>query len=320
LDVTTIRVAILDDYQRASDSFGDWADLLGVSKEACADHVVGNELLERLQGFDVVVAMRERTAFDRATIAALAPDLKLIVTTGMSNAAIDLDAARDLGVLVCGTGGILSNTTELAWGLILSLLRRIPDEVAAVRAGGWQHTMGQDLHGRTLGLLGLGRTGTAMGGVAKACGMEVIAWSQNLTPETAAERGAAYVTKDELFTQSDVLSVHLVLSERTRGVVGADELARMQRHSVLVNTSRGPIVDEVALVDVLRRRGIAGAALDVYDVEPLSLDHPFRSLPNLVATPHIGYVTEKCYELFYDEIVADIRAWQAGAPIRLMTS
>jgi phosphoglycerate dehydrogenase-like enzyme len=224
-----------------------------------------------------------------------------------------------VGVLVCGTGGILTNTAELAWGLILSLLRHIPDEVAAVRSGGWQHTMGEDLHGRTLGLLGLGRTGTAMVGVAKAFGMDVIAWSQNLTAETAAERGATHVTRDVLFARSDVLSVHLVLSERTRGLVGADELARMQAHSVLVNTSRGPILDEAALIDVLLRRGIAGAALDVFDIEPLAPDHPFRSLPNVVVTPHIGYVTQKCYELFYDEIVADIRAWQGGAPIRVMT-
>lgn len=314
-----VTVAVLDDYQRASDSFGDWSVLEGVSRQVFVDHVVGQELLDRLRGFDVVVAMRERTVLDRPTIESLLPDLKLIVTTGMSNAAIDVAAANELGVVVCGTGGILSNTTELAWGLIIGLLRNIPAEDARVKAGGWQHTMGGDLCGRTLGLLGLGRTGTSMSTIAAAFGMRVVAWSQNLTPEQASDRGATYVSKNELFAMSDVLSVHLVLSDRTRGLVGATELALMQPHSVLINVSRGPIVDETALVAALDQGQIAGAALDVFDVEPLAADHPYRRHPKLVLTPHIGYVTANCYELFYDEIVEDIAAWQKGAPVRVMT-
>lgn len=314
-----LTVAVLDDYQRASDAFGDWSALDDVSRHVFDDHVVGADLIERLTGFEVVIAMRERTVLDRSTIQALLPDLQLIVTTGMSNAAIDVAAATELGVTVCGTGGILSNTTELAWGLIISLLRHIPAEDARVKAGGWQHTMGGDLHGSTLGLLGLGRTGSSMASIAAAFGMRVIAWSQNLTPAQASERGAIYVNKEELFATSDVLSVHLVLSDRTRGLVGAAELAAMAPHAVLINISRGPIVDEAALIAALDQGQIAGAALDVYDVEPLATDHPYRSQPKLVLTPHIGYVTTNCYRLFYDEIVEDIAAWQKGAPIRVMT-
>lgn len=314
----TVSIAVLDDYQNASATFGDWSKLQDAAVRAFSDHVVGTDLIDRLRGFDVIVAMRERTVLDRTALEALAPDLKLLVTTGMSNAVIDVEAANDLGIVLCGTGGILTNTTELAWGLILSLLRNIPAEDAAVKAGEWQHTVGKDLHGRTLGLLGLGRTGTAMATIAAAFGMNVLAWSQNLTPAGAAELGATYVTKAQLFGMSDVLSIHLVLSERTRGLVGAAELAMMQAHSVLINTSRGPIVDEAALVDALRGNHIAGAALDVFDVEPLVPDHPYRSTPNLVLTPHIGYVTERCYQIFYDEIVDDILAWQRGVPIRVI--
>jgi phosphoglycerate dehydrogenase-like enzyme len=316
-DVVT-KIAVLDDYQGASDQFGNWASLADCSVQAFHDHIAGQDLVDRLVGVDVVVAMRERTVLDRATIERL-PRLKLIVTTGMSNAAIDLAAAADRGVLVCGTGGIVANTVELTWGLILSLLRHIPAEDANVRAGGWQHTMGGDLQGRTLGLLGLGRTGAAMARVAAAFDMRVIAWSQNLTAEAAAERGATYVSKEELFSTADVLSVHLTLSDRSRALVGASELALMAPTAVLINTSRGPIVDEAALVEALRTRRLGGAALDVYDVEPLPLDHPLRRLPNVVLTPHLGYVTERCYRIFYDEIVEDIAAWLTGAPVRVLT-
>jgi phosphoglycerate dehydrogenase-like enzyme len=312
------KIAVLDDYQGASDEFGSWSALSDCTVDAFRDHVVGQDLVDRLAGFDIVVAMRERTALDRATIERL-PNLKLIVTTGMGNAAIDVAAAADRGVLVCGTGGIVSNTVELTWGLILALLRHIPAEDANVRAGGWQQTVGGDLQGRTLGLLGLGRTGTAMARVAAAFDMNVVAWSQNLTAEAAAERGATYVSKDDLFSGADVLSVHLTLSARTRGLVGAAELARMRPTAVLINTSRGPIVEEAALIGALTTNQLAGAALDVFDVEPLPLDHPLARLRNVVLTPHIGYVTERCYRIFYDEIVDDIAAWLTGAPVRVLT-
>jgi phosphoglycerate dehydrogenase-like enzyme len=312
------KIAVLDDYQGASDEFGSWSALSDCTVDAFRDHVVGQDLVDRLADFDVVVAMRERTALDRATIERL-PNLKLIVTTGMGNAAIDIAAAADRGVLVCGTGGIVSNTVELTWGLILALLRHIPAEDANVRAGGWQQTVGGDLQGRTLGLLGLGRTGTAMARVAAAFDMNVVAWSQNLTAEAAAERGATYVTKDDLFSSADVLSVHLTLSDRTRALVGAAELALMRPTAVLINTSRGPIVDEAALIEALTTDRLAGAALDVFDVEPLPLDHPLSRLRNVVLTPHIGYVTERCYRIFYDEIVDDIAAWLKGAPVRVLT-
>jgi phosphoglycerate dehydrogenase-like enzyme len=313
------KIAVLDDYQNASARYGDWASLQGCTVDAFPDHATGDALTTLLEGYDVVVAMRERTALDRAVIAAL-PRLKLIVTTGMSNAAIDIPAAAEHGVVVCGTSGILSNTVELAWGLIIGLLRHIPAEDARIRAGGWQHTVGGDLAGRTLGLVGLGRTGTHMARVASAFNMTVVAWSQNLTSEIAAERGARLAGKDELFETADIVSIHLVLSDRTLGLVGAAELGRMKPGSVLINTSRGPIVDEAPLIHSLLTGRLSGAALDVYDAEPLPADHPLRHLPNVVLTPHIGYVTESCYRIFYDEIVADIGAWARGAPIRVLSA
>ena len=311
------KIAVLDDYQDASARYGDWTSLEGCAVDAFADHVTGDALTNRLLGYDVVVAMRERTSLNRATIAAL-PQLKLIVTTGMSNAAIDIEAAAEHGVLVCGTSGIMSNTVELAWGLIIGLLRHIPAEHERIRAGGWQHTMGGDLSGRTLGLVGLGRTGTQMARVGNSFDMNVVAWSQNLTSEIAAERGAKLVHKNELFETADVVSIHLVLSERTLGVVGAAELGRMKPSSVLINISRGPIVDEASLIQSLLDGGISGAALDVYDVEPLPADHPLRRLPNVLLTPHIGYVTESCYRIFYEEIVQDVDSWLHDAPVRVL--
>ena len=271
-----------------------------------------------MRGFDVVVAMRERTELDAAFFEAL-PELRLVATTGMANAAIDTAAAARRGVLVCGTSGIVTNTIELAWGLILALLRHIPAEHASVQQGGWQHTMGGDLAGRTLGLLGLGRTGTAMARIARAFEMNVIAWSENLTEAAAAERGASWVSKQALLSEADVLSVHLVLSARTRGLLGEAELRHMRPDSVLVNTSRGPIIDEAALVRALREKWIAGAALDVYDSEPLGVSHPLRAATNVVLTPHIGYVTRNCYQLFYEQIVENIAAWTQGAPVRVIT-
>jgi phosphoglycerate dehydrogenase-like enzyme len=313
------KIAVLDDYQNASARYGDWTSLEGCAVDAFTDHVTGDALINRLKGYDVVVAMRERTPLNRATIAAL-PQLKLIVTTGMSNAAIDIEAAAEHGVLVCGTSGIMSNTVELAWGLIIGLLRHIPAEHERIRAGGWQHTMGGDLSGRTLGLVGLGRTGTQMARVGNSFDMNVVAWSQNLTSEIAAERGAKLVHKNELFETADVVSIHLVLSERTLGLVGAAELGRMKPSSVLINISRGPIVDEAALIQSLLDGGISGAALDVYDVEPLPADHPLRRLPNVLLTPHIGYVTESCYRIFYEEIVHDVDSWLHDAPVRVLAA
>jgi phosphoglycerate dehydrogenase-like enzyme len=274
-------------------------------------------VVERLAPFEVVVAMRERTPFTRARLERL-DNLKLLVTTGMRNAAIDLQAAGERGVTVCGTGSLGPPTAELAWGLILALTRHIPAEDARMRAGGWQHTLGPELAGRTLGLVGLGRLGARMARIARAFEMETLAWSQNLTAERAAEAGAEAVAKDELFRRADVVSIHLVLSDRTRGLVGADGLALMKPTAYLVNTSRGPIVDEPALLDALHSGRIAGAGIDVYDTEPLPPSHPLRFAPNTVLTPHIGYVTTGTYEVFYREAVEDIAAWLAGAPVRVL--
>jgi phosphoglycerate dehydrogenase-like enzyme len=248
------------------------------------------------------------------------PDLKLIVTTGMANAAIDLPAATAAGVTVCGTSGNVTSTAELTWGLIFAVLRHIPAEDARVRVGGWQHTIGTGLAGRTLGLVGLGHIGTLVAGAGRAFGMEVVAWSQNLTAERAATAGARAVSKTELFSTSDVVSVHYVLSGRSRGLIGADDLGRMKPTAVLINTSRGPIVDEAALVEVLRDGRIAGAGLDTFDTEPLPAGHPLRRLPNAVITPHLGYVTDDCYRIFFDHIVDDIRAWLAGRPVRVIAA
>ena len=312
------KVVILDDYQDVARGFADW-DGLGVKVEAITEHIGDRSALaDRLRGADVVVAMRERTAFDAATLEAL-PDLRLLVTTGERNAAIDLDAARRLGVTVCATGYVSEPTSEHAWALILAAQRNLPVEFADVRNGGWQRTVGTGLAGKTLGLLGLGRLGSRMARIGLAFEMDVIAWSQNLTADRAAEHGVRAVSKSELFEQSDVLSIHLVLSRRTRGLVGAAELESMKPSALLVNTSRGPIVDEEALLAVLLAHRIAGAALDVFTVEPAPADHPFRSLDNVVMTPHLGYVTREQYRIFFADAVADIRAYAAGQPVRLLT-
>ena len=314
-----MRVAVLDDYQGVALSYGDWGGL-DAEVEVFSDHLAGDDdVVARLAPFEVVVAMRERTPFTRARLERL-ENLRLLVTTGMRNASIDLEAARDRGVVVCGTGSLGPPTAELAWGLILALTRSIPAEDARMHAGGWQHTIGPELAGHTLGLVGLGRLGGRMARIAQAFEMETLAWSQNLTPERAAEAGVEAVAKDELFRRADVVSVHLVLSDRTRGLVGAPELALMKPTAYLVNTSRGPIVDEAALLDALHAGRIAGAGIDVYDTEPLPPQHPLRFAPNTVLTPHIGYVTTGTYEVFYREAVEDIAAWRAGAPVRMLTS
>jgi phosphoglycerate dehydrogenase-like enzyme len=311
-----MRVAVLDDYQDVARSIVSWPDTVEVV--SFTDHVLGEDVLvDRLQGFEIVVAMRERTAFPRSVLERL-PDLQLLVTTGPRNAAIDLAAAAEHGIVVCGTWGIVSNTVELTWALILAVARRLPDEVAAVRAGGWQRSVGVDLNGKTLGLLGLGNIGSQVARIGEAFGMRVIAWSANLTDERAQGVGARRVEKNELFRQADVVSVHLVLSDRTRHLIGKEQLALMKQSAFVVNTSRGPILDDEALIDALERGAIAGAGLDAFDVEPLPPDHPYRRLPNVVATPHIGYVTEDCYRIFYDQIVEDIVAFLDGAPVRVL--
>jgi phosphoglycerate dehydrogenase-like enzyme len=298
----------------------DWGTLpTGTDVQVFRDHLADEAAVaERLADFEVVVAMRERTPFPRSLLERL-PALRLLVTTGMRNAAIDVAATAERGVVVSGTGGVGAATAELTWGLILALLRQIPREDAATRAGQWQVSLGVGLHDKVLGVLGLGNLGSRVAAVGKAFGMPVIAWSQNLTAERAAQAGATLVGKDELLARADIVTIHLVLSDRTRGLLGARELALMKRTAYLVNTSRGPIVDEAALVDALRRGTIAGAALDVFDVEPLPLDHPFRSLPNTVVTPHLGYVTAEGYRVFFAHVVEDISGFLAGAPIRVLT-
>ena len=313
------RVAILDDYQNVARRMADWSSLpAGTDVVVFADHLSDTDAVaKRLADFDAVVAMRERTPFPRALLERL-PKLRLLVTTGMRNASIDVAAAIERGVTVCGTAGLPYPTAELTWGLILGLFRRIPTEDRATREGRWQVSCGLGLNGKTLGVIGLGGLGSRVAKIGRAFEMDVIAWSQNLIAARATEVGATLVTKDELLARSDVVSVHLVLSDRTRGLLGARELARMKPTAYLVNTSRGPIVDEAALVDAVRKGTIAGAGLDVYDEEPLPLDHPLRNLPNTVITPHLGYVTEEGYKIFYGHALEDVKGWLAGQPVRVL--
>jgi phosphoglycerate dehydrogenase-like enzyme len=305
-----LRIAVLDDYQNVALSMANWAVLDGkATVTVFNDHLSDTDaVVARLQPFDIVCVMRERTPMSRALISHL-PKLRLIASTAMRNASIDLEAAAERGIEVVHTGYSSHPTIELTWALILASARNLVAELASLRAGGWQRLIGEDLAGRTLGLLGLGNIGGAVARIGKAFGMEVIAWSQNLTAERAAEAGARLLSKEELFRQADFLSIHLVLSSRTRGLVGAKELALMKPTARLVNTSRGPIVVEADLIAVLRSGKIAGAAIDVFDQEPLPADHPFRSLPNLLATPHIGYVSHDLYVRFYQDTVDNIRQW-----------
>ena len=316
----TTRVAILDDYQGVARSVADWGSLgPEVRVQAFQEKLSGEDVLaERLRDFEVIVAMRERTHFPRALLERL-PNLKLLVTTGMRNVAIDSKAAAELGIVVSGTGLLTPPTAELTWGLIIALARHIPEEAQQMRAGRWQTTVGVGLNGKVLGILGLGKLGSEVGRVGRAFQMEVIAWSENLTAERASSFGATRVEKDELFRRADFVTIHLVLSKRTRGLVTARELGLMKPEAYLINTSRGPIVEEHALIDALRKRRFAGAALDVYDEEPLAADHPLRKLENVVLTPHLGYVTVENYRLCYGEAVEDIRAFLAGHPIRTIS-
>jgi phosphoglycerate dehydrogenase-like enzyme len=314
------RIAVLDDYQSAAAGFADWSLVPGpVDVVEFADHLADEDaLVDRLTPFEVVVAMRERTPFPRTLLERL-PHLRLLVTTGRRNASIDVAAAAERGITVCGTGSHAAGPVELTWALILAVARQVPLEDASVRAGGWQETVGTDLAGATLGVLGLGRLGERVARIGQAFDMDVVAWSQNLTGQRAAEVGVRLVGREGLFATADVLTVHLVLSDRTRGLVGRDELERMKPSAILVNTSRGPIVNEAALLDALSSSRIAGAGLDVFDTEPLAPDHPLRSAPRTVLTPHLGYVTEKTYEIFFREAVEDVAAFLAGSPIRVLT-
>ena len=312
-----INVAILDDYQNVALQMADWSLLQGrATTTVFNDHVSDPDLLvERLIPFDVVCVMRERTPLPRAILERL-PRLKLIASTAIRNASIDTNAADALGIAVAITGYDSKPTIELTWALILASARHIASENASLRGGGWQQAIGDTLAGKTLAVLGLGNIGAEVARIGLGFGMRVVAWSQNLVAERAAAAGAQLVSKSELFQQADILTIHLVLSRRSRGLVGRDELALMKPTARLVNTSRGPIIDEAALIEALQQRRIAGAALDVFNEEPLPGDHPFRSLDNVLATPHIGYVSRSLYETFYRDTVDNIRAWLDGAPFQ----
>lgn len=315
-----MQVAILDDYQDVARSMADWSALPpGSGLTVFTRPFAGLEAAaEALAGFDVLVAMRERTPFPAALIERL-PRLRLLVTTGARNNAIDLAACAARGIPVCGTGMVGTPTAELTWGLILALAKRIPQQQDALRAGRWQTALTTDLSGKRLGLVGLGKLGTKVARIGQAFGMEVAAWSPNLTDERAAAAGALRLDKRELFATADVVSVHLVLGDRTRGIVGADELGAMKPSAFFVNTSRAGLVDEAALTAILRAGRIAGAGLDVFNEEPLPAGSPWRDLPNSVLTPHLGYVTKENYHVFYQDALEDIVAWNAGAPVRLLT-
>ncbi|AVB15308.1 MULTISPECIES: D-2-hydroxyacid dehydrogenase family protein [Pseudomonas syringae group] len=316
--MTPLKIAVLDDWQNIASDVVDWSVLdsagdISFLHDFPADTVT---MVQRLQGFDIICLMRERTLFDEALLSQL-PALKLLVTGGMRNAAIDIPAAKRHGIVVCGTESYKQAAPELTWALIMGITRNLVAEANSLRAGNWQVGLGSDLHGKTLGILGLGSIGKWIARYGQAFGMQVIAWSQNLTPEAAAESGVTYVSKQQLFEQADVLSVHLVLSDRSRGLVDAEALGWMKPSAYLINSSRGPIIDQAALIKALQQRHIAGAALDVFDIEPLPADHPFRTLDNVLATPHIGYVTENNYRTFYGQMIEDIQAWHAGSPIRV---
>lgn len=314
------RCAVLDDYQNVALKIADWSKVTGDIDVTVFNERLGDEaaVARALQGYAIVCIMRERTPFPRTLIERL-PNLKLLVTTGLRNASIDVAAAKERGVTVCGTEGAKHPTAELAVGLMIDLARNISRENARMKAGEpWQATVGADLYGHTLGVIGLGNLGQRVAKVAQAFGMKVIAWSQNLTAEKCKEHGVEYATKADLFQQADFITIHLQLSDRTRGLVGKTDLAMMKPSAYLINTSRGPIIDEVALIATLQNGTIAGAGLDVFDIEPLPRDHVLRKLPNVVLTPHLGYVTQDGYRIFYGGTIEAIRAWLDGKPIRVI--
>jgi len=315
-----VRCAILDDYQNVALELADWSKVKNeIEIEVFNEHLGGpDKVIAALHGFQIVVAMRERTGFPKQVIDAL-PDLKLLITTGMRNASIDIEAAKARAVTVCGTGTFGNPTSGIAIGLMLELTRRIGYENARMHSGVlWQSTIGVDLEGMTLGILGLGKLGIRTANIGKAFGMDVIAWSQNLTAEKCREAGVGYVSKEDLFRRSDFLTIHVVLSQRTRGLVGADELGVMKPTAFVVNTARGPIIQEAALLAALREKKIAGAGLDVFDSEPLPLDHPLRKMDNVVITPHLGYVSVQNYRRYFADAVEDIRGFLDRKPVRVM--
>jgi len=315
----SVQIAVIDDWQNVASGVVDWSLLAPLGDvhflhDYPADTAT---MVERLKGFEVICVMRERSTFDKALLQGL-PNLQLLVTGGMRNAAIDIPAAKALGIQVCGTDSYKHAAPELTWALIMASTRNLLAEANSLREGGWQVGLGGDLYGKTLGVLGLGSIGQKVAKFAQVFGMRVIAWSENLTPERASESGVTWVSKRELFEQADILTVHLVLSDRSRGLVDAQALSWMKPSARLVNTARGPIVDEQALVQALQAGRLAGAALDVYGEEPLPAEHPFRRLPNVLATPHVGYVSEQNYRQFYQQMIEDIQAWANGAPIRVL--
>jgi phosphoglycerate dehydrogenase-like enzyme len=316
-----LRCAILDDFQGAATSLADWSSLAGQVEVVTFTEHFGSEheLADAVATFDVIVTLRERVSFPDSLLAQL-PRLKLLVASGMRNSVIDFNAARERGIAVCGTASASTPPVELTWALLLGLARNVAQENTALRTGGpWQSTVGADLHGRTLGVLGLGKIGGRVAAVGLAFGMDVQAWSQNLTVERAEEIGVRLAPGlKELLTSSDFVSIHLALSERTHRLIGAAELALMKRDAYLLNTSRAAIVDQEALLAVLHAGGIAGAGVDVFDVEPLPPQHPMRSAPRLLATPHLGYVSRGNYQTYYGQAVEDIQAFLAGAPVRLL--
>lgn len=314
-----VQIAVIDDWQDVARVVVDWSMLDSLGEvtfvhEYPADNAT---LAERLGRFEVICVMRERTRFDEDLLKRL-PKLKLLVTGGMRNAALDMPAAARLGIKVCGTDSYKHAAPELTWALIMAATRNLVNEANALRAGQWQQGLGNDLHGKTLGILGLGSIGQRVAQFGQVFGMRVIAWSENLTAERAEQAGVTYVSKQQLFEQADVLSVHLVLSDRSRGLVDAQALDWMKPTALLVNTARGPIVDEAALIKALQKQRIGGAALDVFDQEPLPALHPFRTLDNVLAMPHVGYVSRQNYELFFSQMIEDIQAWATGEPVRLL--
>jgi D-3-phosphoglycerate dehydrogenase len=317
----TTRIAILDDYQNVSLKLADWGKIgkdVEIKVYSEAVRRTPEDTIRDCKGFQVVSMMRERTPFPRQVIEAL-PDLKLLITTGARNASIDMVACAERGITVCGTSSFGNPTTGITFGLILELTRRIGWEHARMKAGeNWQVTLGMDIEGKTLGVLGLGKLGSRAAAVGKAFGMKVIAWSQNLTPDKCQEAGVEYASKEDLFRNADIVTIHLQLSARTRGLVTAKELSLMKPTAYIVNTSRGPIIDEKDLLAALNGRRIAGAGLDVFDVEPLPRDHPFRRMDNVVITPHLGYVSQENYARYFPDIVDDIRAWMDGKPVRVV--
>ena len=312
------KIAVLDDYQGVSLSMADWNSLQSSTRvEVFREWLHPDSLVDRLYEFDVIAAMRERTIFDKDVLKKL-ENLKLLVTTGMRNASINMDAARECGILVCGTSGSSNSTAELAWALILSLAKNIPLEDRSIRSGLWQTSLGTGLEGKVLGVLGLGKLGSKVATIGSAFGMSVIAWSQNLTHDRASMFGTTLVNKNTLFSESDFLTVHLQLSGRTIGLVGTPEFEMMKPSAYIINTSRGPIIDDSALYDALKTGSIRGAGLDVFDMEPITEGNKYVSLANTVLTPHIGYVTDESYKVFYSETVEDIQHWLDGKPIRVL--